>query len=403
MIAFGSDFWLTHADPEQQYRQAVATPFHDRRRLLSGVLVLLVVVAGQVEAWAVDPEGSPRVVIVLCLLAATVSLAAWWRAPSISAFTVIGALVIKEAFDGPGEVIVLLLCGVLATFAVGLRLSPLRSRVTLAGLLALAAVGVLVGPENAPSELLFSAIVIGGPWAAGVLLRTSHRHADVLQQLAAGREREAADHLRLAAAEERSHIAREVHDLVGHSVSLMILQAGAAEEVVARSPAQATVALQSVQAIGRDALDDLHRVLGLLHERSHDGGLDPVPGLDRLEGLVGGFRAAGLDVECHVRGDIAGVPVGVSLAAFRIVQEGLTNVVRHADRSRATVRLTRSDDALELEILDEGPGATASAPDGHGLVGIRERVAMYAGQLELGAGPGGGFRIGVRLPLEERA
>ena len=327
----------------------------------------------------------------------------WWRTPEISAGVAIGAIAVKDATGGPGEMLALLVCGVLATFGVGLRLSASRSRWGLAGLLALAGVGVLLGPESAPSELVFSAIVIALPWGAGRLLRASRHHTLVLEELAASREREATDQVRLAAADERGRIAREVHDLVGHSVSTMIVQAGAAEEVVARQPADAVRSLQAVQETGRSALEDLHRVLGLLHEGSDGVEHSPVPGLDRLPDLLATFRHARVDVRTDLRGDFSDLPEGISLAAYRIVQEALTNVVRHTDGAVARLLVERDERELCLEINDDGPGSSESIRVGHGLIGIRQRVSMYDGHVETGPGPDGGFRVAVRLPLRSNA
>lgn len=370
-------------------------------RLVVAALVALLVAAGQLEAWMLDAEDSPRLVLVGCALVATAAMGLWWRAPEISAAAAIGAIAVKDAAGGPGEMLALLVCGVLATFGVGLRLSVRRSRWGLLGLMVLASAGVLSGPESAPSELVFSAIVIVLPWGAGRLLRASRHHTGILEELAASREREAADQSRLAAADERERIAREVHDLVGHSVSTMILQAGAAEEVLARSPEDARASLQAVQSTGRNALDDLHGVLGLLRgaDRPDDISREPVPGLDRLDALVETFRLARIEVECEVTGPIRDLPEGISLAAYRIVQECLTNVSRHAPSARACVRIERSVDELRIEVVDDGPGLVPTDRSGQGLRGIRDRVLMYDGELEALSPPAGGFRVAVRLPL----
>ena len=221
---------MTSAASPRQYGAGVTEPAPPPALVRHG-LVALLVAAGLVESLTVDPEDSPRAVVVLCTLAATCLMSLWWRLPEVSAAAAIGAIAVKDAFGGPGEVLTLLVCGVLATFGVGSRLPARRATWALAGLLTLAAVGVFLGPESAVSELVFSAIAIGLPWSAGRLVRASRDHASLVQELAESREREARDQARFAIADERARIAREVHDLVGHSVSTMILQAGAAEEV----------------------------------------------------------------------------------------------------------------------------------------------------------------------------
>ena len=389
---------MTSAGGVRQYGAVVTEPASPKA-LVRPALVGLLVAVGLLESLTVDPESSPRSVVVLCTLAATSLMSLWWRFPEVSAAAAIGAIAVKDAYGGPGEMLTLLLCGVLSMFGVGARLPALRATCGLAGLLALAAVGVLAGPESAASELVFSAIAIGLPWGAGRLLRASRQHAAVLQELADSREREAGDQVRLAIADERSRIAREVHDLVGHSVSTMILQAGAAEEVLGRRPDDALGALRAVQATGRGALDDLHRVLGLLHPEPEVAGHAPVPGLDRLPELLATFGHARLDVHADVPCGLSGLPDGVSLAAYRIVQEALTNVARHAGVSEARLTIERSDEDLHLVISDEGRGSGSTGRVGQGLIGIRQRVAMYDGAVSLGPAPGGGYRVDVRLPL----
>ena len=367
--------------------------------LLHAAVVVAVTVIGQAEAWTVDRQDSPREVVALCALAATGSLALVRMAPDVAAAVVVAALVVKDLFNGPGELIVLLLCGVVTAFAVGLRLSPRRARIALTALLALAALGVLVGPEKLP-ELAFSTIALGAPWFAGTLVRSSREHARVLEELVVLREKEAEDRALLAAAEERNSIAREIHDLVGHSVSLMVLQAGAADEVLSRSPDAAKEALGAIQDTGRLALADLHSVLGLLRA---DGlpraAAGPVPGLQQLDALLSALQRTGLDVEFEITGDVSELPASISLTAYRIIQEGLTNVVRHAEASKVQVSVDAGHGALSVQVVDDGHGGRPVRPEGHGLLGIRERVAMYDGEFSAGPRSTGGFRLRARLPV----
>jgi signal transduction histidine kinase len=369
--------------------------------IVLAALVAVLVLVGQVEAWTVDPEQAPRALIALCVLVATASLLLVRVTPDVAAILVVGSLVAKDLARGPGEILTLLVCGVVTAFAVGLLLPARRSRLTLLALIALAALGVAVGPEEAP-ELVFSSIALGAPWFAGTLVRSSREHARTLEELVALREVEARERAQHAVAQERGAIAREIHDMVGHSVSLMVLQAGAANEVLDARPDDARAAIDAIQDVGRVALDDLHRVLGLLRAEGDSEPL-PVPGLEQLPGLVESFRRAGLPTECQVDGTVADLPSGISLAAYRIVQEALTNVVRHAGQATAHVRVGRERDELVLEITDDGRGTPAANPAGHGLVGIRERVAMYDGQLRSGPRATGGFAVEARIPLGGRA
>jgi signal transduction histidine kinase len=241
---------------------------------------------------------------------------------------------------------------------------------------------------------------------------------------------------RWAVAEERGRIARELHDVVAHSVSVMVVQAGAARRTLAASPDQATAALGQIESTGRQALVELRRLLGLLRD-GEDAGADltPQPGLAHLESLAAAAREAGLPVEVAVEGESRPLPAGIDLSAYRIVQEALTNSLRHAGPARAEVRVCYGREVLEIQVTDDGRGRAAARADGlvvvtldpdgvadngqepasgrrpadtdrqgrrsgHGLIGMRERVALFGGTLEAGARPGGGYRVAARLPLD---
>jgi signal transduction histidine kinase len=247
-------------------------------------------------------------------------------------------------------------------------------------------------------------------------------------QLAAEQELRA----RWAVAAERARIARELHDVVAHSVSVMVVQAGAARRTLATSPGQATTALGQIESTGRQALVEMRRLLGLLRDgdgedREAVAALTPQPSLDHLESLAAAAREAGLPVEVVVEGEPRPLPAGVDLSAYRIVQEALTNSLKHAGPARASIRLCYGREALEVQVSDDGPGPGATpagggaglavvtvgpggvlsvsgarpAPEGgHGLIGMRERVALFGGTLEAGPRPGGGYRVAARLPLD---
>jgi signal transduction histidine kinase len=216
-------------------------------------------------------------------------------------------------------------------------------------------------------------------------------------------ERESVEAVRRAAEEERARIARELHDVVTHNVSVMVIQAGAARKVLTASPEQAREALLSVEASGRAAMTELRHVMGLL---TMDGGspdLAPQPGMAELESLVGRVRDAGLPVELMVTGrPITGLPDGVDLAGYRVVQEALTNAVKHAAGASAVVRVDFRADRLSIEVTDTGgrrPPST-DAGSGRGLIGLRERLALYGGTLHAGPRIRGGYRVEAVIPLE---
>ncbi|TDD70455.1 sensor histidine kinase [Jiangella aurantiaca] len=221
-------------------------------------------------------------------------------------------------------------------------------------------------------------------------------------------EREQAEAVRRAAEDERARLARELHDVVTHNVSVMVIQAGAARKVMASAPEQASEALLAVESGGRAAMADLRQVMGLL---SRDGGdpdaddsddLTPQPGLDRLPSLVDRVREAGLPAELTVAGRVRPLPPGIELAAYRVVQEALTNTMKHATGAAATVTVDYGDDRLRVEVADTGgtPVASARSGDGRGLIGLRERLAVHDGTLVFGRRLTGGYRVEAVIPVE---
>jgi signal transduction histidine kinase len=210
-----------------------------------------------------------------------------------------------------------------------------------------------------------------------------------------------------AVAEERLRIARELHDVVAHSISVIAVQSGVGVHVADGQPAEARKALAAIQATSRTALDELRRLLGVLRQDDEPrGGLAPTPGLADLDALLGQVVGAGLAVRLRVEGTRPAVPGGVDLCAYRIIQEALTNVVKHAGPAQAQVRVCYGDREVSVEVTDDGrgvaaPAGTGRAGAGHGLVGMRERVALFGGDLKVGPRPGGGFRVAARLPFQQ--
>jgi signal transduction histidine kinase len=217
-------------------------------------------------------------------------------------------------------------------------------------------------------------------------------------------ERQRQEQARAALAEERTRIARELHDIVAHSVSVMVLQANAGERVAASKPEQAGEHFAAIQASGRQALSELRRLLGVL--RGADGeeaSREPQPGLSSIERLADQARQSGLETSVHVDGDPAALPEAMQLSAYRVIQEALTNTLRHAGASRAEIAVRCASRSLEVEVVDNGrPPASAdeSGQTGHGLIGMRERVHLFGGELEAGPLPEGGFRVRANFPLD---
>lgn len=208
-----------------------------------------------------------------------------------------------------------------------------------------------------------------------------------------------------AVVDERTRIARELHDVVAHSMSVMVVQAGAARRMLAIDPARAADALQTIETTGRESMNEMRRIVGVL--RSDDQlSLEPQPDLNDIDDLVARCRAAGMDVELDCNGPLDTVPAGLSLTAYRVVQEALTNVFKHAGPASALVKVTADERRLALEIVDDGRGASTALDEhvnGHGVVGMRERIALYGGTLTVGPRRGGGFAVNAELPLADIA
>ena len=240
-------------------------------------------------------------------------------------------------------------------------------------------------------------------WALGDNLRTRRAYLVEVEARAERLEREREERARRAVAAERARIARELHDVISHNVSVMVVQAAAARDVFARRPDRAHEALGSIESIGREALVELRRLLGVV-STDDDGdraGFSPQPGLARLPELVEQVGAGGLKVGLSVTGVPRDLPAGVDLSAFRIVQEALTNTLKHAHASRAEVSVRYTDAGLEIEVLDDGAG-NGGPGGGRGIVGMRERAVLLGGELSAGPRPAGGFQVRARMPLEGR-
>jgi signal transduction histidine kinase len=236
-------------------------------------------------------------------------------------------------------------------------------------------------------------------WLLGDNVRTRRAYLRAVEERAEQLEREHEANARRAAAEEQARIAREVHDVVAHNLSVIVVQATAAERVFASDPADAQAALHTIGLTARRALDELRLVLGRIGEQEHD--LAPQPTLRRLDVLLDQVRAAGLAADLEVKGERVDLPPGLELSAYRIVQEALTNTLRHANARHAVVTLEFGPETLNVEVTDDGHASAAANGDdqGRGLIGMRERAAAYGGKVEVGSNGSGGFRVAATFPL----
>jgi signal transduction histidine kinase len=361
------------------------------RRVLDGLLavalatglVLQLRLGGHARGGFVDVAGG---------LLLTLPLAARRQAPPAVAGTytvaaALNAILGGGLFDGEPPAVAPLIAGAVAFYSLGAYAEERTARAgAAAGVAGLWTAVLASGQIDAQSFLFSGALIVATPWLLGRNVRT--------------REREQRRRERTAVEEERARIARELHDVVAHTVGAMVAQAQGARRVLDRDPDRAREALAAIERTGRTALGEMRRSLGVLRRADGAAPLAPQPGLDDLGALIEQARRSGLTVELVTEGEPAPLPTGVDLSAYRIVQEALTNTLKHAGPVRARVAVRYGGRELELEISDDGHARTAApAAAGHGLVGMRERVALYGGVLHAGHGPGGGFVVRASLPL----
>ena len=284
---------------------------------------------------------------------------------------------------------------------------PLREAIVAAGIYVIGMALSLVGfsrESGSSLDVLFADFLVNLlalilAWTVGVTVRTRRAYVAALEARAELLEREREDNARLAVALERGRIAREMHDVVAHNVSVVVVQAAAAERMVETDPERARQAMRDVAATGRQALTEMRRLLGVLRDGDAPDNLGPQPGVAELRALAGTVEDAGMQVELSVQGEERPLPASAALSVYRIVQEALTNSLRHAGPARARVILRYLPDALEVQVSDNGVGGVPPAEHGgHGLIGMRERVALFGGELTAGPRPEGGYAVVARIP-----
>jgi signal transduction histidine kinase len=362
------------------------------------------------EVWAPRVFGSthmtgPRAGVFAAYTVAVAALAVRRRFPLTSTIIIVAALSVEWLAFGAPEGF-----GVFATLVIaGYTVAAYEDRPrALGGLAALLAAAVIWSvrdpvPANLRAHVVtavwLSPVVMG--WLLGAYLRTRRLYVRALHERADRAEREREEQAHAAVASERTRIARELHDILAHNVSVMVVQAEAADEMLQRDmPDRARAPVWKIQETGRAALTDMRRMLGILREADSGPALTPQPGIANLQMLLTQVRESGLPVELEVRGDPEPLPPGIDLSAYRIVQEALTNALKYAGPARACVVVHFAPGSLTLEIDDDGVGSSAAGNGGHGLVGMRERVAVFGGDVEAGPKRGGGYRVTARLPLE---
>jgi signal transduction histidine kinase len=349
------------------------------------VFVVLLFVAAVLSAAVTDTDGS-RLALFVLPLGWTLPLLARHRFPVASILVVLGSLALEARLAQEGTTTLIALLAVLLAFALAGQLEPRTAVLTAA----VGAVGISVVMSSNPGgpdagDLFFGLIVVLLPFGASFVVAQRERHAARLR----------ASRAAAAIEEERARIARDLHDVVGHALTVMTVQAGAARLRLEPEDHPVLEQVEAIEETGREALLEMRRLVGVL--RDGDAPRGPQPGLAALPPLLERLRSVGTSVELTITGEQGPLSPGVDLAAYRVVQEALTNVSKHAGPATATVTLTYGGDALSVEVSDDGAGVPVDG-SGHGLVGMRERVALYGGSLVAGPRPEGGFSVRATLP-----
>jgi signal transduction histidine kinase len=332
------------------------------RRAAPVVVLGAILVMSGVWTWVVHASSQPPLTEALIILVAVYSAAAYstgWRA-----WVAVGLLLLPGLISVPG----------------------------------------LISGTVPPGHVYPVYVFVGLAWTLGWLIARQRRLAASLREYALQLEREREERARLAVTEERARIARELHDVVAHSVSLMVLQAGAARQALDWEPARAREPLVAIERSGREALAEMRRLLGILHKKDENEEIAPEPTLKYLQPLIDEVEAAGVEVRLRTEGEPGDLPKGLELTSYRILQEALTNSVKHAGPCSADVAIRYGRNRIEIEVVDDGD-QSSRAPrrgngSGHGLVGMRERAALYGGSLDAGPRMGGGYAVLARIPLE---
>ncbi len=329
---------------------------------------------------------------VAALITSTVLLIPYW---------------VLDYVDPATSIVVLLL--LYAAAAHGPRPAAARAAFACGAILVVVmTIGVFSAEEDLPAIAVVANLVIfGTAWILGDSLRNRRAYLAEVEARAVRAEQDRAADMAQAVQAERDRIARELHDVVAHSVSVMVVQAGAARRVIETHPDQTTESLGIIESTGRSALDELRRLLGVLRDPDANGrtdpALEPQPGAGDIDDLIAQWQQTGLDVRLETSGSATDLPSGIGLTAYRVVQEALTNAMKHAGPAEVVVRVSYRDREVDLEVTDDGRGLQPGASElstGHGLLGMAERVDLFGGSLHAGPRPGGGFRVAATLPLD---
>ena len=408
-MVLADDVWIVLADEatptHSEYLQTVKRLWPFARRYWFDAVILAVLGIGLTGAvlgreHINGPEG-PLWFDILAMLAIVLPLLARRRFPfgapaALGVAAALTSFVDKTVVPYDG---VTFLAGCAALFLVGLLRDRAQAVAGFAVAEGVLAVVVHNDPRSGLGNFIVASIIFTIVWTIAFGVGRKSVEADDAKERAARAEREREERARTAVAEERARIARELHDVVGHSVSVMTVQASGVRRLLRPDQQREREALLVVERTGREALAEMRRMVGVLRRPEEGPALAPQPSLEHLEKLVEHAREAGLPVELRVEGEAVQLPVGVDLTAYRLVQEGLTNALKHAQATRAEVLVHYGDGQIEIVVSDDGRGIGSDDGGGHGLVGMRERVSVYGGELDAGPRVGGGYRLRARLPV----
>ena len=355
------------------------------------------------EPLADDLVQGPQALNLAAVALVTLPLAIRRRAPLAVSAVVFWAIALRALVAEPLEILPTFLAALAAAYSVAAYSTRWRALLGLA--LSVGAVEIAAargsGGDASPDPVV-APIFLGAVWAVGRVASSRHAGARAIERRAAELDRRREEEARAAVATERARIARELHDSVSHSLAMIAMQSGGAQDILRRQPERAEESLRSIERAAREGLTEMRRMLGLMGEDGDETELSPPPEIARVETLIEGARQAGLEVSFQSEGEPRPVAPAIGLSAYRIVQEALTNAAKHAGRCHAAVALRWRQRTLELEVTNEGaPPANADKhPTGRGLIGMRERAALVGGELETGHNENGEFRVWARLPLE---
>jgi signal transduction histidine kinase len=354
-------------------------------------LAVALAAAAQVEIWTSDHSTADRAALAAAAFVGIGALAWRRRAPLVVLGVVLAAsaasaAVVPPSGDDPLVPVIGLFIAIYSAGAyAGGRAGIAGGIVTIAVTIGIAATdpeGISVG------GLAFFLLVFGGTWLFGRAIRRRRQSERHLERRA-----------EVAVAEERARIARELHDIVAHAISVIVVQARGGRRALADSTEEASASFDAIESTGELALTEMRRLLGMLRASDEEIARAPQPSIAHVGELVEQIRATGLPVELSVHGEASELPPGVDVSAYRIIQEALTNALKHAGPARARVLISYEPDELAIEIVDDGAGDTSPTVGGHGVIGMRERVSVFGGDLAAGPRPEGGYALRARLPL----